>query len=150
MYKGMRKLKEFFYSKFYIELIVASALFIVAVVTDSVVLIIIYLLYFIIMLEIVRAVMSFMREKRVKIRILIDAFIILTLREFIVNVIKINKEDITSFEMLLTNSTNFHILIFSGVLLFLFVLRWLAILTSPDKYIDNLENLEKNSPSSSM
>ncbi len=150
MYKGMRKLKEFFYSKFYIELIVASALFIVAVVTDSVVLIIIYLLYFIIMLEIVRAVMSFMREKRVKIRILIDAFIILTLREFIVNVIKINKEDITSFEMLLSNSTNFHILIFSGVLLFLFVLRWLAILTSPDKYIDNLENLEKNSPSSSM
>jgi len=150
MYKGMRKLKEFFYSKFYIELIVASALFIVAVVTDSVVLIIIYLLYFIIMLEIVRAVMSFMREKRVKIRILIDAFIILTLREFIVNVIKINKEDITSFEMLLTNSTNFHILIFSGVLLFLFVLRWLAILTSPDKYIDSLENSEKNSPSSSM
>ena len=94
--------------------------------------------------------MSFMREKRVKIRILIDAFIILTLREFIVNVIKINKEDITSFEMLLTNSTNFHILIFSGVLLFLFVLRWLAILTSPDKYIDNPENLEKNSPTSSM
>jgi uncharacterized membrane protein (DUF373 family) len=132
----MRKLKEFFYSKFYIELIVATVLFAVAVVTDSVVLIIIYLLYFIIMLEIVRAVMSFLREKRVKIRILIDAFIILTLREFIVNVIKINKEDITSFEMLLSNSTNFHILIFSGVLLFLFILRWLAVFTSPDRLID--------------
>lgn len=136
----MRKLKEFFYSKFYIELIVATVLFIVAVVTDSVVLVIIYLLYFIIMLEIVRAVMSFLREKRVKIRILIDAFIILTLREFIVNVIKINKEDITSFEMLLSNSTNFHILIFSGVLLFLFVLRWLAVFTSPDKGLEQQEN----------
>ena len=140
MYRSIRKLKEFFYSKFYIELIVASMLFLVAVLTDSVVLIIIYLLYFIIMLEIVRAVMSFLREKRVKIRILIDAFIILTLREFIVNVIKINKEDITSFEMLLSNSTNFHILIFSGVLLFLFILRWLAVFTSPDKNIEQQEN----------
>lgn len=140
MYRSMRKLKEFFYSKFYIELIVASILFLVAVLTDTVVLIIIYLLYFIIMLEIVRAVMSFLREKRVKIRILIDAFIILTLREFIVNVIKINKEDITSFEMLLSNSTNFHILIFSGVLLFLFVLRWLAVFTSPDKGLEQQEN----------
>ena len=140
MYRSIRKLKEFFYSKFYIELIVASMLFLVAVLTDSVVLIIIYLLYFIIMLEIVRAVMSFLREKRVKIRILIDAFIILTLREFIVNVIKINKEDITSFEMLLSNSTNFHILIFSGVLLFLFILRWLAVFTSPDRSIEQQEN----------
>lgn len=130
----MRRLKEFFYSKFYIELILASTLFIVAVATNSMVLIIIYLLYFIIMLEIVRAVMSFLREKRVKIRILIDAFIILTLREFIVNVVKINKEEIDSFESLLSNSTNFHILIFSGVLLFLFILRWLAFFTSPDKY----------------
>jgi len=140
MSESMEKLKEFFYSKFYIELIVATILFTVAVATDSVVLIIIYLLYFIIMLEIVRAVMSFLREKRVKIRILIDAFIILTLREFIVNVIKINKEDITSFEMLLTNSTNFHILIFSGVLLFLFILRWLAVFTSPDRGIEQQEN----------
>ncbi len=136
MYKSMRNLKEFFYSKFYIELIVAIVLFAIAVATDSVVLIIIYLLYFIIMLEIVRAVMSFLREKRVKIRILIDAFIILTLREFIVNVIKINKEDITSLDMLLTNSTNFHILIFSGVLVFLFILRWLAVFTSPDKSLE--------------
>jgi len=129
----MRKLVEFFHSKFYIELIVATILFIIAVATNSVVIVIIYLLYFIIMLEIVRAVMSFLREKRVKIRILIDAFIILTLREFIVNVIKINKQEITSLEALLTNSTNFHILIFSGVLLFLFFLRWIAIFTSPDK-----------------
>lgn len=133
MNRNIRRLKEFFYSKFYIELTVATILFIVAVATDSVVLVIIYLLYFIIMLEIVRAVMSFLRERRVQIRILIDAFIILTLREFIVNVIKINKEEISSFQDLLSSSTNFHILIFSGVLLFLFILRWLAIFTSPDK-----------------
>jgi uncharacterized membrane protein (DUF373 family) len=140
MNKTIKRIKDFFQSKFYIELIVATTLFTVAVVTDSVILIIIYLLYFIIMLEIVRAVLSFMREQRVKIRILIDAFIILTLREFIVNVVKINKEEITSFEMLLSNSTNFHILIFSGVLIFLFILRWLAIFTSPDKHLETIED----------
>lgn len=131
----MKSLNDFFHNKFYIELIVASVLFIVAVATNSVVTIIIYLLYFIIMLEIVRAVMSFLREQRVQIRILIDAFIILTLREFIVNVVKINKEEINSLSDLLANSTNFHILVFTGVLLFLFALRWLAVFTSPDKYV---------------
>lgn len=131
--KAIDKLTTFFHSKFYIELIVASILFITAIITNSMIVIIIYLLYFIIMLEIVRAVMSFLREQRVQIRILVDAFIILTLREFIVNVVKINKEEIESFEALLSNSTNFHILIFSGVLIFLFILRWLAIFTSPDK-----------------
>ena len=129
----MRRLNEFFYSKFYIELILASIPFIVAISTDKMIEIIIGLLYFIIMLEIVRAVMSFLREKRIKIRILIDAFIILTLREFIVNVVKINNEDINSVEALLASSVNFHILIFSGVLVFLFLLRWLAMFTSPDR-----------------
>lgn len=127
------KITEFFHSKFYIEIIAATILFIVAIATNSMIAIVIYLLYFMIMLEIVRAVIGFIREKRVQIRILIDAFIILTLREFIVNVVKINKEAIDSFESLLGNSTNFHILIFSGVLIFLFILRWLAIFTSPDK-----------------
>ncbi len=129
----VRKIIEFFHSKFYVELILAISLFAIAMLTDNIVNIIIYLLYFIIMLEIVRAVMSFLREKRVKIGILIDAFIILTLREFIVNVVKINKEEIVSFDSLFTNSTNFHILIFSGVLVFLFILRWAAMYTSPDK-----------------
>ncbi len=129
----MSKLKEFLHNKFYIELIVAITLFVVAVATNSMILIIINLLYFIIMLEIVRAVVGFLREQRVKIGILIDAFIILTLREFIVNVVKINKEDIDSIETLMSNSTNFHILIFSGVLVFLFTLRWAAMFTSPDK-----------------
>ena len=136
----MRRLKEFFYSKFYIELILASVLFIVAIATNSMIEIIIGLLYFIIMLEIVRAVMSFLREKRIKIRILIDAFIILALREFIVNVVKINKEDLNSVDALLASSVNFHIMIFSGVLLFLFLLRWLAMFTSPDKESNKVNN----------
>ena len=128
----MRKFKAFFYNKFYIELILAIVLFVAAVATNSMIVIIIYLLYFIIMLEIVRAVMSFLREKRVKIRILIDAFIILTLRELIVNVVKINEVQIDSIDTLLSSTINFHIIIFCGVLLFLFLLRWLAMFTSPD------------------
>ena len=129
----MRRFRAFFYNKFYIELILAMVLFAVAIATDSMIVIIIYLLYFIIMLEIVRAVMSFLREKRVQIRILIDAFIILTLRELIVNVVKINEVEINSLDSLMSNTINFHILIFCGVLLFLFLLRWLSIFTSPDK-----------------
>jgi len=129
----VRRFRAFFYNKFYIELILAMVLFAVAIATDSMIVIIIYLLYFIIMLEIVRAVMSFLREKRVQIRILIDAFIILTLRELIVNVVKINEVEINSLDTLMSNTINFHILIFCGVLLFLFLLRWLSIFTSPDK-----------------
>ena len=129
----MGKIKEFFTTKFYFELVVAIILFIVAMATNSMIEIIIKLLYFIILLEVVRAVMSFLREKRIKIRFLIDAFIILALREFIVNVVKINKESFNSIEAVLSSSTNFHVLIFSGVLVFLFLLRWLAMYTSPDK-----------------
>jgi len=134
----MRKFRAFFYNKFYIELILAIVLFVIAIGTDSMIVIIIYLLYFIIMLEMVRAVMSFLREKRIQIRILIDAFIILTLRELIVNVVKINEVKIDSIDTLFSNTINYHILIFCGVLLFLFILRWLAFVTSPDKY--NIKN----------
>jgi uncharacterized membrane protein (DUF373 family) len=126
----MNKILGIVFNKFYIEIILATILFAFALAMDNMILIIINLLYFIIMLEIVRAVVGFLREQRVKIGILIDAFIILTLREFIVNVIKINKENITSIESLLSNSTNFNILIFSGVLIFLFMLRWAAKMTA--------------------
>lgn len=143
----MRKLKLFFYNKFYIELILAIVLFAIAIATNNMIGIIINLLYFIIMLEIVRAVMSFLREKRVKIRILIDAFIILTLRELIVNVVKINEIKIESLDMLFDHSINFHIIIFSGVLLFLFLLRWLAFFTSPDKIIIHKPTTKRDSES---
>lgn len=127
------KIVELFNSRSYIEIIVAATLFIVAIFTDSVVSIIIHLLYFIILLELVRAVLNFIREKRIRIGILIDAFIILTLREFIVNVVKLNNEKIDSFEALFASNTHFHIVVFSGVLVFLFILRWLSYKTSPDK-----------------
>jgi len=129
----MQRLKEFYNNKFYMEMIISIVLFLIAMSTNSVIEIVVGLLYFIIILEVVRAVMSFLREKRVKIRFLIDAFIILALRDFIVNVVKINKEEFNSVDALLQNSTNFHIMIFSGVVLFLFILRWLAYFTSPDK-----------------
>jgi len=126
----LTKLKEFFQNKFYIELLAALTLFIFAIATNSMISIIINLLYFIIMLEITRAVIGFIREQRIEIWILIDAFIILTLREFIVNVVKINKEKFYSIEMLLSNSTNYHILIFAVVLVFLFILRWVSMFIS--------------------
>ena len=129
----MNKIKLLDYDKYYIELFIAIMFFVVAIATNSMILIIVNLLYFIIVLEIVRAVIGFLREQKVKIYLLIDAFIILTLREFIVNVVKVNKENISSIEQLLSNGTIFHILIFSGVLIFLFILRWLSTFTSPNK-----------------
>ena len=127
----MPNVKEFFCQKTNIEIAGALILFCIAVYLDALIEAIIYILYFIIFLEIVRALMSFVVEKRVQIRILINAFIVLSLREFIVNVVKVNKESINSIEDLLSSSTNFHILIFAGVIIFLFFLRYLAIKTSP-------------------
>lgn len=135
--KIIQKFVDFFNIKFYLEIIVACVLFIYAITMDSMVDIIVSMLYFIILLEIVRAVLGFIREQRIKIRFLIDAFIILALREFIVNVVKINNENINSIDALFSSSTNFHVLIFSGVLVFLFFLRWLAYFTSPDKHCKN-------------
>ncbi len=120
------KISKFFKDKFYWEIIIAVILFAVASLTGNVLEFIIHMLYFIIFLEIVRAVSNFIREQRIKITLLIDAFIILTLREFIVNVVKVNKEDFSSFAMVFSSSVNFHIMIFSGVLVFLFLLRYIA------------------------
>ena len=119
-------ISKFFKDKFYWEIIISVILFGIALVTGSILEFIISMLYFIIFLEIVRAVSNFIREQKIKITLLIDAFIILTLREFIVNVVKINKEDFSSFTMVFTSSVNFHIMIFSGVLVFLFLLRYVA------------------------
>ncbi len=130
----LEKIQNHLFAKFYLEIVIAVILFIYAMFSENLVSVIISLLYFIILLEIVRAVVGFIREERIKIGILIDAFIILALREFIVNVVKINNESINGIDSLFSNSINFHILVFSGVLLFLFFLRWLAYLTSPNKY----------------
>lgn len=127
----MEKLKIFFQNRLYLEVFLAVALLLIASIFGLIVELIIYVLYFMIFLEIVRVLISFIYENRVKLRILIDIFIILALREFIVNVVKINKEDFTSIFDVFASGTNYHILIFSGVLVFLFVLRFLAKVTSP-------------------
>ncbi len=134
-YKAPLKIRANMYKEILkknIELIIAILLFFIAIITDSIINIIILLLYFIILIEIVKAVSNFIQEKKVQLRQLIDAFIVLSLREFIVNVVKINKENINTFESLFSSSTNFHILIFSGVLIFLFFLRWLSVKTTPE------------------
>jgi hypothetical protein len=53
--------------------------------------------------------------------LLVDAFIILALREFIVNVVKVNKEELTTFEAVFSSAVNYNLLILSGVILFLLV-----------------------------
>jgi uncharacterized membrane protein (DUF373 family) len=117
-----------------IEIYAAIVLFSIAVILGQLIEFIIYMLYFIIFLEILRGLIEFSNGKRIRIRILIDAFIILALREFIVNVVKINNTNLNSIEDVFSLSLNYHILIFSGVLLFLFFIRFLAILTAPEKF----------------
>ena len=57
-------------------------------------------------------------------------FIILALREFIVNVVKINKEELNTIEAVLSSPVNFNLLILSGVIIFLLVVRYLSVISS--------------------
>ena len=136
----MEKIKIFFQNRLHLEVFLAFVLLLIASIFGLIVELIIYALYFMIFLEIVRVLIGFVYDHRVKLRILIDIFIILALREFIVNVVKINKEDFNSIFDVFGSSVNFHILIFSGVLIFLFVLRFLAKITSPDECYDVISN----------
>ena len=124
------KIISFFSDKLYIELSIAGVLFLIALVLDMLMDFIIYMLYFIIFLEIVRAVVNYIREQRVTLSLLVDAFIILALREFIVNVVKVNKEELTSLEAIYSNGINYNLLILSGVILFLLVIRYLSVISS--------------------
>jgi uncharacterized membrane protein (DUF373 family) len=127
----MKRISNFYKDKFYIEIVVATILFIIAIAMDRLMDFIIYMLYFIIFLEIVRTVINFIREQKVVLSMLVDAFIILTLRELILNVVKVNKEDLTSFDALFSSPVNFNIMILSGVIVFLFFIRYLSIKTAP-------------------
>ena len=124
------KIISFFSDKLYIELLIAGVLFLIALVLDMLMDFIIYMLYFVIFLEIVRAVVNYVREQRVSMTLLVDAFIILALREFIVNVVKVNKEDLNTFEALFSSPINFNLMILSGVILFLMLIRYLSVKTS--------------------
>jgi uncharacterized membrane protein (DUF373 family) len=128
----MSLLKKLTNNKVYLELLAATILFVYAMLTDNLINVVINLLYFIIFIEIIRLISNYIQEKRIRIRVLIDTFIVLTLREFIINVVKINNEEFSSLENIFMSDVNSNILIFSGVLVFLFMLRWFAIITSPD------------------
>lgn len=125
-----RKILRFFSDKLYIELTIASVLFLIALATGMLMDFIIYMLYFIIFLEIVRAVVNYIREQRVALSLLVDAFIILALREFIVNVVKVNKEELSTIEALFNSSVNMNLLVLSGVIAFLLVVRYFSVKTS--------------------
>ena len=140
----MRRFMRFFQDKFYIEILFASVLFLAAMALDMMLEFIIYMLYFIIYLEIVRAVVNYIREQRVVISFLVDAFIILALRELIVNLVKINNEKIDSVEALWASSLNYNIMIISGVIIFLFVVRYLSIKTAPKYLIDKMKKENNN------
>ena len=121
---------SFFSEKLYIELTIAAVLFFIALVLDMLMDFIIYMLYFIIFLEIVRAVVNYIREQRVTLSLLVDAFIILALREFIVNVVKVNKEELSTFEAVFSSSVNINLLVLSGVIVFLLFIRYLSVISS--------------------
>jgi uncharacterized membrane protein (DUF373 family) len=125
-----KTLVNFFSDKLYIELSITSVLFLIALAMDKLMDFIIYMLYFVIFLEIVRAVVNYVREQRVTMTLLVDAFIILALREFIVNVVKVNKEDLSSLSAIFSSPVNFNLLILSGVIIFLLLVRYLSIITS--------------------
>jgi uncharacterized membrane protein (DUF373 family) len=130
---------NFFSDKLYIELSITSVLFLIALSLDKLMDFIIYMLYFIIFLEIVRAVVNYVREQRVALSLLVDAFIILALREFIVNVVKINKEELHSFEALFSSAVNYNLMILSGVIIFLLIVRYLSVISS-QRYIFKDDN----------
>lgn len=135
---------KFLKDKFYIEFTVTTVLFLVALAMDKLMEAIIYMLYFIIFLEIVRTVVNYVREQRVIISSLVDAFIVLALRELIVNLVKINNENIESLDDLFANSLNHNLIIISGVILFLLLVRYLAVKTSYTYIVGNnkKDNLE--------
>jgi len=121
---------NFFSDKLYIEISIASVLFLIALTTNMLMDFIIYMLYFIIFLEIVRAVVNYVREERVALSLLVDAFIILALREFIVNVVKVNKENLSTIDDLFSSAVNLNLLILAGVIVFLLGVRFLSVKTS--------------------
>jgi len=117
-------------NKFYVELSLASIIFAVALFMDRLMDAIIYMLYFVIVLEITRAVVNYIREERVILTTLVDAFVILALRELIVNVVKINDKHIDSWNALFSSPMNFNIMVISGVIIFLILVRYLVVKTS--------------------
>lgn len=108
-----------------LELVVALDLFIMAFFYDPI-MVITKMLYFLIVLEITRMVVEYIKSKthRVKIRYLVDASIIAVLREVIIFIV-----DAHSLE------EHFNILtIYGFILTFLMAFRFVAMKISPSEY----------------
>lgn len=135
-----RTIFNFFSDKLYIELSIATVLFIIALATGMLMDFIIYMLYFIIFLEIVRAVVNYIREQRVALSLLVDAFIILALREFIVNVVKVNKEEYRTIDELFSSAVNLNLFVLAGVVIFLLIVRYFSVKTSQKYLFDRNKN----------
>lgn len=135
-----RTIFNFFSDKLYIELSIATVLFIIALATGMLMDFIIYMLYFIIFLEIVRAVVNYIREQRVALSLLVDAFIILALREFIVNVVKVNKEEYKTIDELFSSAVNLNLFVLAGVVIFLLIVRYFSVKTSQKYLFDRNKN----------
>ena len=137
-----RTILNFFSDKLYIELSIATVLFLIALATGMLMDFIIYMLYFIIFLEIVRAVVNYIREQRVALSLLVDAFIILALREFIVNVVKVNKEEFHTIDELFSSAVNLNLFVLAGVIIFLLVVRYFSVKTS-QRYLFERNKIKK-------
>lgn len=107
-----------------LPVIVASILFGIAFLLENPVAIVINLLYFIIILEVTRMVDEYIRspDHRVKIRYLVDAAIIASLREIIIIVVDSHH--------LLNNTRSLEV--YGCITLSLMVLRYISMKISPD------------------
>ena len=121
------KLKE---HKTLIEVSVAIILFLYASISGNIVNTIIYILYFIIFLELTNLVFDFIAYMQIKIKIVLNTFIIIILRELIVVISKLGKIEITSTEMLWQTPSVYHIIIYTIAILVLFFIKYISIITS--------------------
>jgi uncharacterized membrane protein (DUF373 family) len=135
--------------KHYIEIVLAGGFFLIALYYHMLMDFIIYMLYFVIFLEITRTVINYIREQTVVLSIIVDAFIILTLRELIVNVVKINNEKLNSLDALMSSTLNWNIFIIAGVILFLLIVRYLSVKTS-ETYLFGKKNLKDSSKNNEL
>lgn len=120
-------LKRFMCSKCVsVEIILAAGLFIYGMAMESLVKAVVDGLYFLILLEITRTAVDYVKkpEQRLKIRYLIDAVIIADLRELTLIIV-----DSHSIE----GKLGIFALYFAA-LLFLFFIRYISMKISPDEY----------------
>lgn len=108
-----------------LEVLVASVLFGIALLLNNPIQIVINLLYFIIVLEVTRMIVEYIRspKHRVKIRYLVDAAIIATLREIIILIVDSHH--------ILDHIAN--LILYSSGVVFLMLVRYLSMKVSPDE-----------------